>query len=355
MKFIASLMVAACAVAASAVGSSPDMFKPETAPVRAYFNALREKMTKKKMMEVAADTAAVVVVQHQKEVTLAATPTGTSTISPTTATPTAAGTTARPTTTAPTATAHPTTTPVPTNAPMEAPTEAPSGVEPLKSGYLNIIEGTATGCTPVTGVVRVALGVCVKSNSVYVMNYILPTATTGSWYQDQYSDAACATTPISHDLQAIAYRGGCGKLFLAGAAATGLLTTGVFSTISIDSGFDPVPAASLVPASWGYTAMWSSADACATPTVASPPTLLVAKPVAPNAQCPATVDCASTSSASPTYLYGPVTSVGCSTVTPQATGYFASLTWTGAPAEVRVRVRAWTRPRRTYHACPLLA
>ena len=332
MKFIASLMVMACAVAMAATENNLDVFNPKTAHVRAFFNALR---TKKQQLPTTATAA-------QKEVTVDATATAGPSYAPSSAPTTVHPTTAMPSATDhPTTTAHPTTTPAPTYAPTEAHTEAPStGVELLKSGFLNIIEGTATACTPVTGVVRVALGVCVATKSAsgattYVMNYILPTATAGSWYQDQFSDDKCATPALSHDLQAIAYRGGCGKLILAGAAATGLLTQGAYSTITIDGGFDPVPAASMVPQSWGYTAMWADAGSCAFPTIFSPPTLLVAKPIAANGHCPATVDCADTASTSHTALYGPTTSVGCSTVTPQAKGYFASLSWTGAPADVR--------------------
>jgi hypothetical protein len=343
MKFITFLMMLAC-VAATAADSSPEMF---SSPVRLYFNALRTKHQQ--------TTAAL-----KEKVTLAAT----ATAGPSYA-PSSAPTTVHPTTAAmPTTTVYPTTTPALTYAPTEAPS---TGVELLKSGFLNIIEGTATGCTPVTGVVRVALGVCFETKSasgttIYAMNYVeIPTAativSTGAyvlWLQDQFSDDKCATPALfnGNDLQMLFYRFGGGKLFGCGKlslSAIALLTDeSVYYTVTIDAGFDPVPAASMVPQSWGYTAMWADAGACAQPTIFSPPTLLVAKPIAANGHCPATVDCAATASTSPMASYGPVTSVGCSTVTPQAKGYFASLSWTDAPADVRVLTH--TLPTR---ACPL--
>lgn len=126
---------------------------------------------------------------------------------------------------------------------------------------------------------------------------------------------------------------GCGKLHVTGASQN-LLVDGSYATVTLDTGFDGVPASSSVPTSWGFTAAWATADACAHPN-AYAPILLVGKPLAPKAKCPPTAGCTAMTLANPNAAFGASTTAGCSTITPTAAGYMTLTQWAGGkPGQV---------------------
>jgi hypothetical protein len=200
----------------------------------------------------------------------------------------------------------------------------------LTYGFLNFIQGTTTGCTPVTGVVRVQLGVCARvagtATPSYAWNYVKSTATSAVWYQDTFSDALCATPAKSSTPMVTLTRTGCQKVKVNGALNH--LTDGAYATVTLDYEYDAVPAASSLPASWVYTATWANNKACADPAH-NYPTLLVASPLPPSATCPPTVSCGAASPSGPSSVYGTTFDSGCSTITPQDTGYMTLTQWTG--------------------------
>ena len=160
MKFVISLIFA-CAALVVAMGAtdsgekqllSQEAFNIKTARVRAYFEPIKKQVL-----------AAVAAVVPREEIVAAA-----GSAVPETGTATSAGPTLSPSA-APTPSHEPTHAPAvsTTTAPVrsvvsDAPSTAPTAMKPVKEGFLTITQGTATGCMPVTGLVRVQLGVCAE-------------------------------------------------------------------------------------------------------------------------------------------------------------------------------------------------
>ena len=248
----------------------------------------------------------------------------------------------------------------------------------VTSGYLNILLGTDTACLPVTAVVRVQLGVCYQggvrvnddqSTQYFLMNTVQKLANRNAqWVQNIYTDADCAIDAGFSSNPTTFYEG-CGTLQLDSVGTGGVIlqiflqaqgvdvpaTASQYATVTYDTGFDALPAASLVPASWYVSSFWKTSSACTNQATANPPIFIIATPVAVMAPCPAPTSCTDIGVSSPALLYGESVSQDCVTVTPQATGYNMVTQWTGGdPQQVKKRTEVPRRTRRTPHPRPHL-
>jgi len=260
----------------------------------------------------------------------------------------------------------------------------------MTSGFLTMTLGTDTACTPVTAVIRVALGVCAQqgnsntddqsNNRRYVMNFVEQTGTNAQLMQAQYSDSACTSLIhqplgpsytigvgyvdyVSYSL--VSFVAGCGLValgdivgYLSGASNslrhganddlgqpsydTGMPGLGLpsplpkYATVTYDAGFNALPAASSVSATWKAVAVYANGVACAQPAT-NTPVFFIATPVAVMDTCTANVACTDIRSE---YSYfsgwGATWTEGCITVAPQTSGYMMVTQWTGGdPQQVR--------------------
>ena len=220
-----------------------------------------------------------------------------------------------------------------------------SGTTQLTSGYLNIILGSSKACMPVSGIIRVRLGVCAQQPlqffdvdgalfTAYSMQYLQKTGNSYVWVSQWYTDAACtAVLQVSRSSPNVAtVDGGCSyirngfpqfafpSLTVSTSNINFNLYVPAYATVTYDAGYDAFPATSSVPASWYTFSIYANAAACAQPT-SNPPIFTYAYPLAIMASCPVNAACVDTSGIATLNQFGPSGSQGCVTVTPQATGY----------------------------------
>jgi len=231
--------------------------------------------------------------------------------------------------------------------------------------------GTDTACTPVTAVVRVALGVCAQQGNsnnddyvnhrFYSMNYVLQTGTNGTLIQATYSDSTCttpATSPYNDapSFAVVSYAVGCGLLHVVGAYSVGTRSsltlganddfnfpttgTGVpglglpsldskYAIVTLDAGFNALPAAATVSGTWKAVSIYADGDACAQPETYAP-AFFIARPVAVMDTCTVINGCTDLRFK---YSYfsnwGATWTEGCVTVAPQTSGYMMVTEWVG--------------------------
>jgi len=232
--------------------------------------------------------------------------------------------------------------------------------------------GTDTGCTPVTGVVRVQLGVCAQQGNLldtsydqeYALYYVEPTGIYSTLRVVYYSDSACTVPVRESQPRRVAYfTGGCGHLnvdadlTIAGVSLSrganddlnsGLHEPGLqlpaplpkYATVTFASSPDAIPAVSSVSATWKALAIYANAVSCARAGLTTNwPVLFVATPVAVMDTCTANVQCTDIGLTSDSQYrsfsdWGSSWAEGCVTVTPQTSGYMMVTLWTGDPQQV---------------------
>jgi len=225
----------------------------------------------------------------------------------------------------------------------------------IKSGFVTMTLGTDTACTPVSSIIRVALGVCAQqgnsnnddyvNNRQYVMNYVLRTGNNAQLVEETYIDSACSTP---HNAYAVAsFVEGCGLLqvddFQTGfnddlgylSSGTGAPGLGLqsplpkYATVTIDAGFNALPAASSVSATWKALSIYAHGDACAQPAT-NAPVFFAATPVAVMDTCTVNVACTDIRVEYQNLgRRGATWTEGCVTVAPKTTGYMMVTQWTG--------------------------
>jgi len=250
----------------------------------------------------------------------------------------------------------------------------------IMSGFVTMTLGTDMACTPVTGVVRVQLGVCAQQGNSntddvylidrrYVMNYVEQTGINAQLMQKQYNDSAC--TSLIHQplgpLYTIGYADyvsysvvsfvvGCGLVALDSGAeskaadtfyygenddlgrpsyGTGKPGLGLpslhskYATVTFDASFNALPAAASVSATWKALSVYAHGDACAQPAT-NAPVFFAATPVAVMDTCTANVVCTDIRAFYQKFSgWGATWAEGCVTVAPKANGYMMVTQWTG--------------------------
>ena len=251
----------------------------------------------------------------------------------------------------------------------------------VMTGFLTITLGSHAACMPVTGIIRVQLGVCAQQGDEinddyvgsYVMNYVEKKGARSQLKQNIFWDSMCRSAMSNHTVAS--FFEGCGVLqvdnhFDAGKSlAYGLnddagnpTTTGkpglglppllnyfgklhpTYATVTYDAGFDALPAATAVSTTWRAFSIYANADACAQPTT-NTPVFFAAGPVAVMDTCTAHVGCTNLRHNYPyVAAWGETWTEGCITIAPQTSGYMMVTQWTGGdPQQVKRRTAAWTR------------
>jgi hypothetical protein len=263
----------------------------------------------------------------------------------------------------------------------------------ITSGFVTMTLGTDTACTPVTAVIRVALGVCAQQGNSndddqsndrrYFMNFVDQTGTNAQLMQAQYSDSDC-TKPIYHpfgslylggvgyldysvDYPLVSFAAGCGLVALDSGVGrfipvsntlyygenddlghpsygTGKPGLGVphitydspkYATVTFDAGFNTLPAASSASGTWKALSIYAHGDACAQPAT-NAPVFFAATPVAVMDTCTVNVACTNLNHFTSLADWGETWTEGCITVTPQTSGYMMVTQWFGGdPQQVK--------------------
>jgi len=315
MKYIPPVMVVATwlgAITAAVIFKTDNKKEETTTPMRAYFNAAMK--TVKEQTETSGHAVASVVRQLQADTTL------------------------------------------------------------VMTGFLTITLGSYAACMPVTGVIRVQLGVCAQQGDdpnddtqtqFYHMNYVEKKGARSQLKQNIFWDSTCSS--VKKNYTVASFFEGCGVLQVdtsghagqsleyglnddAGYDATlhkGEPGLGLpplkfdgklhltYATVTYDAGFYAIPAATAVSTTWRAFSIYANADACAQPAT-NAPVFFAATPVAVMDTCTVNVACTNLNHFAWLADWGETWTEGCITVTPQATGYMMVTQWFGGdPQQVK--------------------
>jgi hypothetical protein len=236
----------------------------------------------------------------------------------------------------------------------------------LTSGFLNVNFGTGEAYTVPRQVIRVRLGVCARQGNLngdgtplYSAQYVQQTGISSALIFNAYSDAACATVPLSsstvvtfnfgYSLITNGFGGQYNPYYpyspnainIAGNSLYLFSNINHYATITYDAGYNAFPAleekyfhASAV--TWVTVSVYANAAACAQPTSNPPIFTYASASYDIFGSCPSNLACADTNGIGILGYHGSSASIGCVNVIPQTSGTMMVTQWTGGdPQQVK--------------------